>query len=217
MQINLRETDKQRVYITSDPHLGHNPKWQVPLWQSRGYNNVSEHDNAIIDSFNSNVRPDDILIIVGDFCLNTTIEGFNAYLARIQCQNLWYLNGNHNNPHEKAIFRKAMGSNYVGPCQVESYPFKYKNMTYFGDRLKLVWNGQFCVLDHFPIYVWEEMQHGAWMLCGHSHYGCEWSQAENKNAKILDCGWDGHKKPLSFKDVKAIMDTKTFVPVDHHA
>lgn len=215
MLVNIRENENLKVGVISDPHLGHNPKWNVPLWKARGYDSVGEHDADIINKVNAMLGPNDILLMLGDFCLNATVESFNSYLDRFNCQ-IWAIWGNHNNPHEKAIFRKAMGSNYVGNVQVESYPFKYKNMTYFGDRLKLVWNGQFCVLDHFPIYVWEEMQHGAWMLCGHSHYGCPWSQAENKNAKILDCGWDGHKKPLSFKDVQAIMDTKTFVPVDHH-
>ncbi len=214
MLVNIRESEKQKVGVISDPHLGHNPKWAIPLWKARGYNSVAEHDDDIINKVNAAYGPNDILLMLGDFCLNATVDSFNAYLDRINCQ-IWALWGNHNNPHEKAIYRKAMGANFVGPCQVETYPFKYKNMTYFGDRLKLIWNGQFCVLDHFPIHVWEEMQHGAWMLCGHSHYGCEYSQAETPG-KILDVGWDGHKAPWTFAEIKAVMDTKPIVAMDHH-
>lgn len=216
MQVNIRESDKQKVLITADPHLGHNPKWPMPLWKSRGFQNVQEHDDTLINNFNENARPQDILIVVGDFCLNTTVDQFNGYLDRIQCQNIWHIWGNHNNPHEKAIYRKAMGINFVGPFQVESYPYQHKNMLYLGDRLKLILNGQFCVLDHFPIHVWEEMQHGAWMLCGHSHCGCEYSQAETLTGKILDVGWDGHQKVWTFEEIKAVMDKKQFVAMDHH-
>ncbi len=215
MQINIRESEKQKVGIMSDPHLGHNPKWAVPLWQARGYKSVTEHDDHIIDSVNSAYGPNDILFMLGDFCLNSTVETFNSYLERFKCQ-LWCLWGNHNNPHEKAIYRKAMGATFVGPIQVEQYPFKYKNMVYLGHRVNLILNGQFIVIDHYPIYVWEEMQHGSWMLCGHSHYGCELSRAETQTGKILDVGWDGHKKPWTFDEIKEVMDTKQFVAVDHH-
>lgn len=214
--INIRETENQKVLITADPHLGHNPKWLVPLWQARGYANVKEHDDTLIDSFNSVARPSDILIIIGDFCLNTTVENFNAYLDRIKCRNIWYLWGNHDNPHKKAIYQKAMGQNFVGSIQVESYPFQYKNMLYLGNRVNAVLNGQYAVLDHFPIYVWEEMQHGSWMLCGHSHNGCELSRAETTTGKILDVGWDGHKAPWTLDEIRAVMETKKFVAVDHH-
>lgn len=215
--INIRETETQKIRITSDPHLGHNPKtWTNPIWKARGYGSVKEHDDAIIDNINLMCEPNDILFMLGDLCLNTTMPQLDAYLDRIQCRNVWCLWGNHNNPHEKSVFRKAMGQNYIGPFQVETYPFQYKNMLYIGNRLNAVLNGQYCVLDHFPIYVWEEMQHGAWMLCGHSHYGCDLSKAETLTGKILDVGWDGHKSVWTLEEIRAVMDKKQIVAVDHH-
>ena len=214
--INIRETENQKVRITSDPHLGHNPKWMVPIWKARGYGSVKEHDDAIIDNINATCRPNDILFMLGDLCLNCTMDQLNAYLDRIQCRNLWCLWGNHNNPHEKIVYRKAMGQNFIGPFQVETYPFQYKNMLYVGDRLKAILNGQFTIMDHYPIYVWEEMQHGAWMLCGHSHYGCELSRAETMTGKILDVGWDGHKSVWTLEEIRAVMDQKKIAVVDHH-
>lgn len=214
MQINIRETKNEKVGIISDPHFHHNPKWAIPLWKARGYNSVEEHDNDIIDKVNAMFGPNDILFMLGDFCLNTTVDQFNELLGRIKPQ-IWALWGNHNNPHDKAVYRKAMGSNYIGSIQVEQYPYQYKNMLYLGPRVTLILNGQFCVLDHYPLHVWEEMQHGAWMLCGHSHYGCEYSRAETPG-KILDVGWDGHKAPWTFEEIKVVMATKQFVAVDHH-
>ena len=214
--VNITETSERRVFFTSDPHLGHNPKWDVPLWQARGYANVKEHDDMWMDITNELVREDDILFMLGDFCLNTTIDQFNAYLDRIRCRNLWCLFGNHNNPHEKAIYRKAMGTEHIGPFAVEKYPFQYKNMLYIGHRIEAVINGQFMVMDHYPLYVWNEMAHGAWMLCGHSHNGCPLSRGDNHQGKILDVGWDGHGKPWSMSELQEVMNKKQILVVDHH-
>ena len=221
--INIRETADQKIFITSDPHLAHNPKWNIPLWKARGYNSSKEHDDMMIEIINETVRPNDILFMLGDLCLNMTMPQLDEYLDRIQCRNLWCLWGNHNNPHEKAIYRKAMqalhkaiGQSHIGPFEVEVYPLQYKNMLYLGHYLEAVINGQYTVLQHYPIYVWNEMAHGAWMLCGHSHYGCPLSRAENLSGKILDVGWDGHGKPWTLEEIRAVMDKKQILSVDHH-
>jgi calcineurin-like phosphoesterase family protein len=122
MILNLRETEEQKVYISSDLHLGHNREF---VFEVRGYDNVRKHDEGIADTINQVVRPNDILILLGDFCLNTSHEQFNAYLDSIKCQNIFSLWGNHNNPHEKSVYKKGM----IG--EVETYPYRYKNFVYY--------------------------------------------------------------------------------------
>lgn len=207
MLLNLRETDQNKIYVTSDFHFGHKREF---VWKDRGYANVQEHDDAIINILNAMVRPTDTLLFLGDFCLNTTIDQFNDYLSRIKCQNILSLFGNHNNPHQKNVYEKMV------PPGAETYPVKYKNLTYYGHYLEAILNGQYAVLCHYPIFVWNEMKHGAWMLCGHSHYSFPQTQQDNSYGKILDVGWDGHAKPYTLEEIKTIMDTKQFVPVDHH-
>ena len=58
--------------------------------------------------------------------------------------------------------------------------------------------------------------HGSWCLCGHEHGGLPATRPEAKDGKILDLGWDLYKKPVSFAEVKAIMDTKQVSSVGHH-
>ena len=212
MLLNLKEAEDRKIYITSDPHLGHQRDF---VYGARGFADVKSHDDAVIESFNAVARPNDILWILGDLCLNTTVEQFEAYLARINCQNIYTIWGNHNNPHEKNIYRKQLDRCGISPND-EVYPFKYKNLTYWGAYKEVALAGQFAVLFHYPIYVWNEMSHGAWMLCGHSHYGCDFSKADNLNAKILDVGWDGHLGPWSLEEIKAVMEKKTIPVVDHH-
>jgi len=207
MMINLKETEEQKVYVSSDLHLGHNRDF---VFESRGFVDVNTHNNGVIDSINLVARPKDILILLGDFCLNTSHQQFDAYLDRINCQNIFSLWGNHNNPHEKSVYKKGM----IG--DTETYPYRYKNMVYYPHYVEAVINGQFIVMLHYPLYVWNEQSHGAWMLCGHSHCGCDFSHEANPDGKILDVGWDGHKKPWSFAEIQTVMNQKQFVVMDNH-
>jgi len=204
--INIRDTEEQRIFVTSDLHLGHQREF---VWKARGYNSIQEHDNGVIQILNETVRPNDILLFLGDFCLNTPFAQFDTYLDKIACQNIWSIWGNHNNPHEKNVYRKLVGDK-------EQYPVKYKNMTYYGHYLEAILNGQFVVLFHYPIWVWNEMKNGAWMLCGHSHYSFPHTKADNVYGKILDVGWDGHGKPWNLQEITDVMNSKRFVALDHH-
>ena len=100
--LKLTQTDAQKVYFTTDWHLGHQKDF---VWEPRGYKSHEDHTNSIIDVTNSIVRPNDILFNLGDFCLNTPQSKFEEYLSRINCSNMWLLWGNHNNPHEKNTYR----------------------------------------------------------------------------------------------------------------
>lgn len=210
------DSDESKVFFTSDTHLGHQRDF---VWKARGYKSAEDHTNSIIETINAVVRPTDILFHLGDFCLNTPLNKFEGYLSRICCQNIRLLRGNHNNPHEKEIYRNSlvksiMGQNYNEGLSV--YPLRYRNVIFEGDYKRIIANGTVIVLFHYPISVWDEMQNGAWCLCGHSHYHYTPSTAEDTTAKILDVGWDGHKRPLSFEEISAIMAKKQVPVVDHH-
>lgn len=213
MTINFKDTDTQKVYLSSDLHLGHQRDF---VFGARGYKDAPDHDAGVIDTINQLVGPNDILILLGDFCLNTPLEQFNAYLDRIQCQNIYAMFGNHNNPHEKKVFYAGQPKSNVKGIQTVTYPFAYKNMVFLPHYVESILNGQYTILCHYPMLVWNEMSHGSWMLCGHSHYGCPATVASNPNGKILDVGWDGHKKPLSIPEIAQIMSTKQFVATDDH-
>ena len=61
--------------------------------------------------------------------------------------------------------------------------------------------------------VWDKSHHGAWHLYGHSHG----SLPDDPNSLSFDIGCNIHDYyPLEFEDVRKIMSTKTFKPIDHH-
>lgn len=213
--LNITQNKDQMVYFSSDWHLGHQ---QPFIWESRGYKSYEDHTDSIIDSINKEVRLNDILFYLGDLCLNTPIEKFEEYIGRIVCQNVWMIFGNHNNPHEKSIYQPLTKELIIDKTKnYQVYPVAYKNVKYLGHYYEVSVNGQVIILFHYPISSWNYMNHGSWHLCGHSHYNFDPSTAENTTAKILDVGWDGFKKVLSFDEVSTIMAKKNITVVDHHS
>lgn len=210
--LNITETSEQKVWFTSDLHLGHQRDF---IWKARGYASADDHTYSVIQSINAHVEPNDILFMGGDLCLNTNIHKLHEYLELIQCQNFWMLWGNHNNPHEKSIYR--LERDKMTPRGIrEIYPLKYRNVTFLGHYCEVSINGQFIILFHYPLLSWNHLSTGAWALVGHEHGGLPATRPENKNGKILDIGWDLYNKPLSFNEVKIIMDTKQIASMGHH-
>jgi len=207
----LKHNEQQRVLFTSDSHFGHNKSF---IYEKRGYTSVTQHNDVLFSTINELVRPQDILIHLGDFCLNTTSSEFEEYLSRIQCQNILYIWGNHNsrirNVYDDTIEKQS------GRRDLEIYPLTHRNITFLGYYKELIVNGQMIVLSHYPFQIWNQQQKNAWCLSGHSHYSNPSTQIDCTQGKILDLGWEGHHKPLSFDEVQSIMNNKSHKKVDNH-
>ena len=205
--LKLKQTADQKDYWVSDTHLNHNRDF---VYEVRGHKSAQEHTDFIINKINELVRPNDILMHAGDFCLNTEENGLNSLLARIQCQNIYMTWGNHNNPLWKIYKREVLSrlngitqgyvsaslDGYNSPEDLEVYPFRYKNVIFLGNYAEITVDGHYFVMCHYPVHVWNHVKDGAKMVCGHSHYGLPFSQAHTLDAKILDVGWDGYLRPL---------------------
>lgn len=214
--INIKETENQKVYFTSDLHLNHGKSF---VYESRGYSSVKEHNDIIINNINNIVRYTDILFNLGDFTLNSSIGDFENFISRINCQTMYMLFGNHANRHFKEIYKplikQILGENYTEDSEI--YPIKYKNIIYIGNYAEIIINKQLIILSHYPIYIWNHMSGGSWHLTGHSHGGCEKTNPNTSTEKILDVGLDCHdNKPWSFDEIKTFMNKKQFVAVDKH-
>jgi calcineurin-like phosphoesterase family protein len=209
--LKLIHNDNHRVYFTSDTHFRHNQSF---IYESRGYKDRYEHDDALIAKINEVVRPEDTLIHLGDFCLNITPPEFNEILARINCQNIAYIWGNHNSCIRKN-YEDVVALEYQRK-DIEVYPYAVGKITYLGYYGEVIVNGQMIVIHHYPHQIWNQMQKGAWQLSGHSHYTNPTTQLDSTDNKILDVGWDGHGKPLSFPEIQKIMMNKNHVKQDKH-
>lgn len=208
--LKINHNDDHRVYFTSDSHFRHNQSF---IFEARGYKDRYEHDDALIAKINEVVRPQDTLIHLGDFCLNITPSEFEEILRRINCNNIAYIWGNHNSCIRR-YYEDAVTTEYGK--DIEVYPYAVGKLTYLGYYKELIVNGQMIVIHHYPHQIFNQMQKGAWQLSGHSHYTNPTTQLDNPDNKILDVGWDGHGKPLSFPEIQKIMMNKQHVKQDKH-
>jgi calcineurin-like phosphoesterase family protein len=208
--LKLIHNDDHKVFFTSDTHFRHNQSF---IFEARGYKDRYEHDDALIAKINEVVRPEDTLFHLGDFCLNITPPEFESILSRINCNNIAYIWGNHNSCIRR-FYEDAVTTQYG--IDMEVYPYAIGKLTYLGYYKELIVNGHMIVIHHFPHQIWNQMQKGAWQLSGHSHYTNPTTQVEYPDNKILDVGWDGHCKPLSFPEIQKIMMNKNHVKHDKH-
>lgn len=78
------------VWFTSDLHLGHNKPF---LYEPRGFKNIQEHDNAIIENWNKIIRPNDKVYVLGDLMLNDNEAGIEK-IKQLKGQ-IYVVRGNH--------------------------------------------------------------------------------------------------------------------------
>lgn len=55
------------IYVTSDTHFCHNKPF---IYEDRGFKNIEEMNDTIIENWNKLVKPDDTVIHLGDVMLN---------------------------------------------------------------------------------------------------------------------------------------------------
>lgn len=142
----------------------------------------------MIEYWNSRVGQADTVYHLGDFCFMDEQEG-QSILNRLNGKKHLIL-GNHDK-----VGRRLRGWESID---------HYKEVSI---------DGQFIVLCHYAMRVWNKSHHGAWMLYGHSHG----SLPDDPNALSFDIGVDCHGyKPLNMEEISRIMKKKNFKPVDHH-
>lgn len=216
--LHFNSSPNKRCWFSTDLHWNHSPKWAIPIWESRGYKSVEHSNTEILKSINTNVNIDDNLFLLGDIALNITEEQFESFIGLITCKNVYFIWGNHNSRIKDIYYREVdvirqltNFETHTGMHNCEIYPFRYKNIIFIGSYAEIVVNQQHIVLQHYPIYSWNGMTHGHWHLYGHVH-----SKNDVVRGKSLDVGWDAFKKPVSFEEIKVIMDDKEKFSEGHH-
>ncbi len=219
--MKFTDEPKHRCFITSDSHYNHNNiiKYSLRTFCLNDYEkavfatedvetinamtiskeSMRKHDEALIQNWNSKVRPEDTVFHLGDFALGGDVEYAASVLRRLNGK-INYIEGN----HDKVI--KKIWENRV------SFGVGGKLVSY--DQMREISiNGQGIVLCHYAMRIWHKSHHGYWMLFGHSHG----TLPDDPNAKSFDVGVDCHNYfPISIGEVSEIMNRKKFKPIDHH-
>lgn len=88
------------IFFTSDLHFNHDRSF---IYSPRGFPNVQEMNEAIVERFNSVVKPNDDLYILGDLCLGPDLEANRVLLSRLN-GNLHLTFGNHDTPRRNQMY-----------------------------------------------------------------------------------------------------------------
>lgn len=180
----------QHIFFTSDHHFGHN---NIIKYSNRPFETVEEMDEELIKRWNSKIAPNDIVYHLGDVAMSKNPEAVGEILNRLNGK-IHLIKGNH-----------------------ESSALRFKGrFTWIKDyhELKVVDedapNGsRKIILLHYAMKVWRSSFRGTWHLYGHSHG----SLPDDPNSLSFDVGVDCHDYyPLSYEEVKSIMNKKTWTP-----
>ena len=180
-----------KVWFTSDLHFWHK---NICKYCNRPYETIEEMNQGIIDNWNSVVKEDDTVFILGDlgFC---GIEKLRPLMSQLKGK-IILIQGNHDSDyvmstlyHEKIInnFDRLMSITIVGD---EECP------------------NQELILCHFPMIDWYNKEKGSWMIHGHQH---QLPETPSCSAVHYDVGVDKNNwMPISFEQLK-INITKQFL------
>ena len=207
--------DRHRHFWSSDWHVFHNPSWDVPIWEMRGYENAQVAAEQILEKINSRVGENDVLWYLGDMFLNATDEMCLNWLSGLKCRNIKKMWGNHCSNMWR-LYKEEVKKQY-NLEGVEIYPLKMGNVEFIGGGAEIRIGKRNIIMNHFPFHSWNGMGgRKSWCLSGHSHNSDQSRNPDSPLNRCLDVGWDWKKDVWSFSEIEDVMSVKTFVPVDHH-
>lgn len=181
------------IFFTSDTHFGHSNIMKY-CEETRGhFEDISHHDQTIVDNWNFKISPGDNVYHLGDFGFIKP-EKLNRILNRLN-GNIHLVLGNHDKNIKGEVKKKFIWVK-------EYYRLKVRED-----------DNQNIILFHYPIASWHKAHHGAWHLHGHCHGTFPSTEFQAR----LDVGVDVHgMSPISYEEVKKHMSKKIFKSVDHH-
>jgi calcineurin-like phosphoesterase family protein len=139
------------IYITSDLHFCHDRAF---VYEPRGFPNIDEMNQAIVDNWNSIVQPDDIVYVLGDIMLNDNEQGLK--LLKSLKGEIHIVLGNHDTATREALYKDCQNVAEVALAE----KLKYKGYHFF--------------MTHYPCLTGnldneKPLKQRTISLCGHTH------------------------------------------------
>jgi hypothetical protein len=212
--VKITSTDHD-VLFWGCMHYGHDPKWDIPIWKTRGYNSSEEHDEGLIKNWNSKANKNTIGFLLGD-----TIFGYKAderllkLFNRLTFKELYIMSGNHQAGYKQLL--DFCDGNIIKYQLVDGHE---KTIHFVPNYLETYINGQFIVMSHYPILSWNGAGKGAYHLFAHVHGNLNRSELGlqylntglNYEVSVENCQY-----PITFGELRTKMRKKIKSCPDHH-
>lgn len=172
-----------KVWFTSDLHFWHK---NICKYCDRPYESIEEMNQGIVDNWNSVVKEDDTVFVLGDlgFC---GIEKLRPLMSQLKGK-IFLIQGNHDSDKVvNKLYEEGIIKDY----------FKLLEVTVVNDE---ECPNQQLTLCHFPMIDWYNKEKGAWMIHGHQH---QLPETPSCSPKHYDVGLDKNgMTPISFEQLK---------------
>lgn len=193
-------------------HYGHDPKWDIPIWKRRGFDSSAEHDEALINNWNTKATDKTVGFLLGDTMFGYGGEQkFKTLLNRLNFSQLFLMSGNHT----------AGWSQTFKEAEASTLNIDNKEIIFVPNYLEAIVNGQAIVLCHYPILSWNGAGKGSWMLFSHVHGSLVNSELGrlylNKGGKTLEVSVEASVYPFTYGEVGSLMRKKDDFKTDHHS
>lgn len=176
-----------KTFFTADTHYGHSA---IIKYTNRPYQDVNQMNEALIQNWNNVVGEKDEVWVLGDFAFYSDVDKMKSIFNRLK-GNKHLILGN----HDRLNKMKELGWGSIHT----RYELRHRSGT--------------IVLDHFCLRTWNKAHYGTWHLHGHSHGTLQ----HTENELAIDVGVDCFNyTPVEYEEIKKIMSTRKFTPVDHH-
>lgn len=154
------------IYFSSDLHLGHHNAIQ---FNNRPFATVEEMNETIIHNFNSVVKKNDRLYLLGDITHRIPETQANELISRLKGRKI-LLRGNHDRQYDPSLFEEI--------CDYKEFNL---------EKLKYV-------LIHYPLMEWNRSRHNNSIhLHGHIHSDGQYNQNNRENGIMrYDVGVDAN-------------------------
>ena len=169
------------IWFTSDLHLNHDKPF---LYEPRGFTNIKEMNEAIIEKWNSVVKPNDIVYNLGDSIMGDQIEAINYYKKLNGTSFMIW--GNHCTDNKKKLL--AEHCNITGGLY--AYLIKYNKMNIY--------------LSHYPTITanYDEKHFNQHVLALHGHTHQQANFMYPNNPFCYHVGMDSHNcTPVSLDEI----------------
>lgn len=167
----------RNIWFTSDTHFHHD---NIISYTSRPYSNVDQMNEALIQNWNSVIRPHDVIYHLGDFAFGrgATTTAIQTTVNQLHGQ-INLIPGN----HDKKM-KGISGIHVLHPIHM------------IKPKVRIV-------MCHWPMLSWYGSHGGSWHLFGHVHGKLE------THVLSLDVGVDANNyTPINLDDVIAKMSQK---------
>jgi len=184
------------IWFSSDHHFGHT---NILKYSNRPFNSIEEHDEELIDRWNSKVDADDIVYYLGDF----TLKGWSFFWDVVQKLNgsILIVPGGHDykwiKEHPNPEIQIKRPANFThSPRRISLLNTLEIIEIHHGGKYPLVIS-----LCHYAMKVWDRSHHGSLHLFGHSH-----GHLKNPSSRSMDVGVDTNNYyPYSLDKIKSLL------------